>query len=100
MLKKCFIILMVTLAQIGSAALSPTSQALVEVQKIFSSQEVETAFGGPNFITACIKTPEGYLIQSDDQQMQVKVIYEPNKKIGPQQFHLEFGQIGPIEPQN
>ena len=92
-MKKKMLVLATFLIIQAHAALSPTSQAAVEVQRIFSSEEISQAFGGPDFIISCEKTNQGYLLKSEDSQMIVKVIYEPIERLGPKRFHLEFGQL-------
>ncbi len=95
MIKKLFIISSLLLLKV-EAVLSPTSQAAVEVQRIFSSDEIHQAFGGPDFIVSCEKLDHGYLVKSDESQMVIKVIYEPLERLGPRRFHLEFGQLEPL----
>ena len=92
-MKKKILILATFFSVKACAILSPTAQAAVEIQRIFSSEEIQHAFGGADFITSCEKVDGGYIVKSDDSQLHVKVVYEPTKRIGPQLFHLEFGNI-------
>lgn len=97
MKKICF--LFATCLSINAfSVLSPTAQAAVEVQKIFKSNEIVEAFGGPDFISSCEKVEGGYLVKSEDRQMLVKVVYEPQHRIGPLKFHLEFGSLEAVNP--
>ena len=96
-MKKFFILFLITFQFYSFSLLSPTAQSAVEVQRIFFSKEALEAFGDPSNIISCEKTETGYKIKSEDFQMDVKVIYEPSKKIGPKLFHLEFGPKEKLE---
>ena len=79
------------------SALSPTMQSAAEIRRIFESNEVAEIFGGPDFIISCEKIENGYLLKTEDSQMFVKIAYEPARRIGPQQFHLEFDSAKKID---
>lgn len=96
-MKKLLLIFCVFSSFKAFSALSPTMQSAAEIRRIFESNEVAEIFGGPDFIISIEKIEDGYLLKTEESQMLVKVVYEPSKKIGPQQFHLQFEEAKKIE---
>ncbi len=74
-------------------ALAPEYQQQREVESIISSEEFiqwQQEYGDP--AARINRNEEGYLIETDYYHVQVRIVFEDGKHIGPAQYHLEFDE--------
>lgn len=72
--------------------LPPLYEGIKEMQAILGSPEIGEKLQSGELITKIEKTNEGFLIETNQHQLDVKVIYQDTHKIGPATFQLKFGE--------
>ncbi len=72
------------------AALPPLAQSIRELEAILQSDQTYSRLGGGSPIVEIDRVADGYLIKTNQQEMQVDVVYQPSKNIGPIPFKLVF----------
>jgi hypothetical protein len=95
-MKKILIVLCLFIAQSAFALLPPAAQSIDELRVIINDNELGQRLGYAEPIEQIVKTESGYLILTPSKQLEVSVLYIPNKKkIGPAQFNIKFQNAVP-----
>lgn len=88
----CFI------TQPAFALLSPLNQSLEEINAIVQSSDIEKRIPQNQSIQQIHRTSNGYLLRTNELQMQVNIQYLPSTYPGRQQFSLVFHAPIPLTP--
>ena len=91
-MKKLFAILTLCMALNGSlfSALPPLYQGLKELKAIIEDKKLDQVLNAGEMIMDIRKTQDGYMIVTNQHQLNVKVVYDPASHPGPTPFHIEF----------
>lgn len=70
--------------------LPPLYQGIAELKAILDDKKLGQELGSGEVILDIRKTDHGYLIVTNQNELMVQVIYQPNRFPGPAHFELEF----------
>lgn len=73
-----------------SAALPPFYESLVELSAILKDQRLAEKLSSGEPILDIKKNEKGYLITTNQNQVQVNIVYQKQDMPGPAKFNLEF----------
>lgn len=79
------------------AILAPLHESIVEIETILKDQRFAKSFKPSESIQEIMKTENGYLIVTDNYQMDVELTYLPSNRPGPQKFELNFRSPVPVQ---
>ena len=98
-MKKLFGILTVCMALSSPlfSALPPLYQGLKELKAIIEDKKLDQVLNSGEVIMDIRKTQDGYMIVTNQHQVNVKVVYEPASRPGPIPFHVEFQTPTPLK---
>lgn len=71
------------------AILAPFNQSVIEIRAILSSNELSALKTGYPIINIH-RNDTGYILETEQETMQVELIIKPTKRVGPVQFDLKF----------
>ena len=89
MLKKCLFATLFA-SSTAFAALPPLAQSVRELEAILQSDQTYSLLGGASPIVEIDRVADGYIVKTNEQEMQVDVVYLPPENIGPARFKLVF----------
>ncbi len=78
------------------AILPPLFQSLDEIKSIAQSDEIGKRIPPGQALQSIQKSGSGYLLRTNELQMQVDIKYLPSENLGPKKFSLVFQQPVPI----
>lgn len=73
-----------------SAALPPFYESLVEISAILKDQRLAEKLSSGEPIVEIKKNEKGYLITTNQHELQVNIVYQKQDMPGPAKFNLEF----------
>jgi hypothetical protein len=89
-MKKIPLFLALLLPLKAFTALPPLYESLREYKAVLENPELSQKLSSADFIEQITKTEEGFLIKTNKQTLQVKLIPLPQNRPGPLNFHLIF----------
>ncbi len=79
------------------AVLAPLHESIVEIETLLKDQRFAKSFKPSESIHEIMKTEKGYLVVTDNYQMEVDLTYLPSSRPGPQKFELNFRSPVPVQ---
>lgn len=92
-----FSILLLT-AQPAFGLLPPLFQSVREIEAIVSSEDLKVKIPPSQPIHALTKVEKGYILETQDYQMAIDVVYKQQATPGPMQFELIFKEPTRVVP--
>lgn len=90
MMKKMFLLALLTLSQVGFAALPPLFEGVREIQAILADPQLGTLLSSGEVIEQIVKNSTGFSIITNKSYLRVNVEYLPQGRPGPAKFSLSF----------
>jgi hypothetical protein len=87
-----WIVVLMGMPIFGFCLLAPLQQSLKEIEGILNYPGLNEILPQGSEIETISKVSNGYLITTDQNVVNVKVIYEKKSQIGPKKFKLEFSE--------
>lgn len=79
------------------ALLAPIYESGREIKMILDDPRLEKSFGAGQMILSIVKNEQGYVVETQDYKLQVKVTQSPTGKIGPVGLKVDFGDAVPLK---
>ena len=98
MKKWVFSIFFASLSISSFAALSPLAQSIKEINTIITSPKLRQYLNESEKIRDIRRLENSYIIVTNHSRMVVNISYLPTKKVGPQEFEIEFNDPIPLRP--
>ncbi len=97
-MKKFFLSLALLSSSSLFAVLSPLDESIVEIQAVLNNTKMKSLKTSES-IQEIIRSEKGFLVITDNYQMQVDINYQPVTRPGPQTFELNFHAAVPLQGQ-
>jgi hypothetical protein len=94
---KKYLCILAMFASPAFALLSPLNESLVELQALLKDPAMTAKLKTSETIQEIVKVEQGYLVITDNYQMQVDLTYQPMNRPGPQKFTLKFQDPVPLQ---
>lgn len=96
-MKKIALSLALLAAAPSFAALAPLNESIAEIQAILNNRTLRSSLKTSEAIQEIIRTEDGYLVITNNYQLQIDLKYLPADKPGPQKYELKFHEAVPLE---